>query len=263
MNEPTQNCSNLQAVSVNNAEKTRLPKVTYEFTAVPRGVLRRIKSHLHAVYLALVEFARRGVWDPAIRWIVAHTGKSERQVKRDLKQLCALGLIERTFRRLSGDRNDTNIYDIPAIRVGVMDGTEKQERKSLKTTTPVKCDGPKSPPEKSDLQKLHEARFAQDRADSKWRREQYERRASFWDTMKGWAEHRIEQRLRRQAETIVGYNPTPAPTPEQEAEYQAMRDRADAERVARVMAEQEGEARRRREAQEEREAWIRRAYGRI
>jgi len=261
VHETTLAPSKLQADFVKIPAKERLPKVTYEFTAVPRGALQSIKSHLHAVYLALVEALRLGIVDPAVGWIASYTGKKDRQVRRDLSALCGLGLIQRIFRRVRGNRNKTNIYRIPAMErgggVGVM--CDREKREVLKTTTPAEG-GARPRPDKSELQKLLEARRAQDELDSKWKREEYEAKASHWQTMKAWARHKMEHVARRRAEALVGYNPTPPPTPEQEANWAALRDRMDAERIARVKAELEEKAQRQKAENEARAAFIRRNY---
>jgi hypothetical protein len=261
VHETTLAPSKLQADFVKIPAKERLPKVTYEFTAVPRGALQSIKSHLHAVYLALVEALRLGIVDPAVGWIASYTGKKDRQVRRDLSALCGLGLIQRIFRRVRGNRNKTNIYRIPAMErgggVGVM--CDREKREGLKTTTPDEG-GARPRPEKSEKQKLHEARFAQDRADSKWMREWYEAQGRFWRTSTAWMRHKMEHVARRRAEACVGYNPTPPPTPEQEAEWIEMRNRREAERIARAKAELEAKAQRKKDSEREWWAFVERNY---
>ena len=202
----------------------RLPKVTYLFTPVPQDALRGIRSHLHAVFLALVESARLGVYDPAVRWLAAYACKGERQVKRDLAELCGLGLIKRIFRRIARFRNQTNVYEIPAMRVGVMDDTEKL-KKVLTTTTSALARGAMDQPPilKSWIQTLFEGRAAQDRADSAWKKQEYERKWTFWDSMNGWRLEKAEARNRR---AMVGVYTGPKLTPEeQEADMRYFREK--------------------------------------
>lgn len=188
MNKTTSCRHGLQALTCEFCAINRYPKVTYPFLPVPEDALRGVKSHLHAVYTALVKSIRLGVYDPAIRWLAAETGKGERQVKRDLRDLCGLGLIKRIFRRISRWRNQSNVYEIPAMRVGVTKDMEKHKN-SLTTTTPTLSRGvSNSSSEPSSWLRTHlETRFAKDRADSAWRRDLYQRKASFLEKIKGWA----------------------------------------------------------------------------
>jgi hypothetical protein len=170
---------------------------------------------LEKLYRIIMRSVRRGVSDPSVRKLASVMKRSMRTIHRYLRALVRLGKLVVQTRRRTGDRNDTSIYILPDLLGGVYDkGVVEKRGEVLKTTTPSpEALGSSSPPAKpkSDLQALMEARFAQDKADAGWRRREYERKATFWDTMKGWRLSKAIERTRRAMEAQVGVFTPPPP----------------------------------------------------
>lgn len=86
-----------------------------------------------------------------------------------------------------------------------MDDTEKL-KKVLTTTTSALARGAMDQPPilKSWIQTLFEGRAAQDRADSAWKKQEYERKWTFWDSMNGWRLEKARQRTRTAGQASIG-----------------------------------------------------------
>lgn len=133
----------------------------------------------------LTRLVRRlgGQCDWPERRIVAHLEMARGTYRDHRRELEAAGEIELVRRRQFGCRlNDTNILRLGGE--GLKIRPQKQVQEVLKTTTTA----PERGGAKSALQKLWESRFAQDRRDSKWRREQYQAKARMWERCRNQSE---------------------------------------------------------------------------
>lgn len=132
-----------------------------------------------------------GVCDWHMRRIAAYFHMEYETYRAHQRILKRVGLIAVVSRRIKGCRQ--NMANLLRLVVGVVKNNQDRKEKDLKTNTPAPA-AAVSPPrrEKSELQKLHEARFAQDRADSKWRRALYERKAAMLEKLAGfWSSKKV------------------------------------------------------------------------
>ena len=209
---------------------TKRVRVAFEFTPVPEFIEREIETPaLEKLYRILLRMARRGISDPSLRVLAKAMKRSLRMVQRYIRGLVMLGKLVVQVRRVTRDRNDTNVYILPDLQRGVGDRNVVEKlRAELKTTTPA--------PE-ARVGKFWEARFAQDREDSNWRREQYQRKASFWEAVKGWRLDKALERTRRAVEACVGISKAErfdTLTAEEEADFDRQMAELDAKRDRRL-----------------------------
>jgi hypothetical protein len=178
------------------------------FTMVPDSIDRHaLSSGAKDSLRKLTRLIRRlgGVCDWPERRIAARLGLCRGTYRDHRRKLEATGQIELERRRREGCRlNDTNILRLGG---GGLKIQPQKQSEVLTTTTPAptaQVSIAKSDKPKNALQRFWESRFAQDRKDSDWRRDQYQRKATFWDSVKGWQLEKARERTRRASEAMVG-----------------------------------------------------------
>lgn len=187
------------------------------FVAVPEFIELEIETPaLEKLYRILMRYARRGICDPSIRVLMRAMKRTDRTVQRYIRALVRLGKLVVQARRVTKNRNATNVYILPDLQRGVGDKnvTEKLSTE-INTTTPapearVEITDPDE--HKSALRKFWEARFAQDKRDSRWKQDEYQQKATFWESAKGWRLDKALERTRMAMKASVGvWNGIPTP----------------------------------------------------
>ena len=205
MHKTTQNAKRLQLnfdESPVKSRRNRLLPVQYEFVPIPEYIEKEIPdARLEKLFRIILRMLRRGTIDPPLRLLAHYMKKSIRTVQRYIRALVELGKLAVTERRIARHRNLSNVFSIPELHRGVGDKTVVEKKgEDLKTkTTATERGGEKSP-----LQKLWEARFAQDRKDSNWKRAQYEQKAREWAESKRWQLQQAYQRTYMAMQACVG-----------------------------------------------------------
>jgi len=181
---------------------TKWVRVGFEFTPVPEFIEREIETPaLEKLYRIIMRMVRRGNSDPSLRVLAKAMGRSLRMVQRYIRALVRLGKLIVQERRITRDRNATNVYILPDLQKGVGDKNVTEKKgEVLKTTTAA----PERAAGKSELHKLYEARLAQDRADSKWRKALHERAVAAREKLAGFWSHKKEEKSRKISENEIG-----------------------------------------------------------
>jgi hypothetical protein len=216
-----------------------MARVHYDFVPVPETIEREIeKPALERLYRILLRFIRRGVTDPSLRQLAHAMRRGVRQVQRYINGLVELGKLLVKVRRVTGNRNNTNVYALTDLQrgVGVINDTEKR-RENLKTNTPApEARGLESKPEKSTLQLQGEMRRLQDKLDSLRMRGEYVERGKLWFELQQCRLRKAYERTRIAMGASIGVSTLPPPTEEQEREWEAAAVRYRAEEAARIAA---------------------------
>jgi hypothetical protein len=221
-------------------------RVGYAFTPVPK-LDRRGLNPTHERYLVVVlEFARNGVADPSNRQIAAAMHRSVSTVKTCRRVLEASRLLAVKARRVSHNRNLTNVYTVRGV------GSENYPEKpkaDVKTTTP-----------RSRSVRPAYSRSVENHHPAFRRLVEYKQRLEAENrglrAIHRGRDHERRERMTMQAQVGMAhtFRPAPQPTPEEEAEYEAARARMHARAAAERAAEAEKQAQKRREHEE----WVRR-----
>ena len=208
------------------------------FTMVPDSIdTHKLSSGSKDSLRKVTRLIRRqgGECDWPERRIAAYVGIARGTWRDHRRELEAAGELTFERRRPKGCRlNDTNI-----MRLGGGGLKIQPQKKSevLKTTTTAPERGKvESPQVRSELRRFMESRFAQDRKDSQWRREQFEKRAEMWEDAKRCRSQRENERNRMAMRACVGASTLPPPTEEQEREWEASRVELRAREAARIEA---------------------------
>lgn len=211
----------------------RYSPVKYEFVPVPEFIEDDVADpRLEKLWRIILRSLRKGVVELPLRLLAHSMKRSVRMVQRYIRALVKLGKLVVTERRVSHNRNLSNVFAIPNLDGGVGDKNVVEKKgKVLNTTTPA--------PKREGLRELLEARFAQDREDSRWKRAEFEHKARVWAESKKWKLQKAYERTRMAMEAMVGvshYEETR--TPEQiqadNAWYKAEQARYDAEKQGRL-----------------------------
>ena len=93
----------------------------------------------------IVKHVRTDWNDPPIRVLAAGLGCSVRTIQRYLKVLVAVGAIRITRRRVSHNRNETNVFEVVNFHAGVGDRNSREvlkaEIKKTNTSPPAAAPG--------------------------------------------------------------------------------------------------------------------------
>jgi DNA-binding transcriptional regulator YhcF (GntR family) len=182
---------------------------------MPQNIEDAVTPIEQRVLGVLISFAQRGILGPSLALLAALARRSIRTVQRVLRSLEKKGLLETIARRISANRNDTNLYKLIGLgfKRGVGDKTSAVIReKALKTTTPALKRGL----EKSVEALTSELRRVRDVADH-WRKQfEYAEAGNLWAKHKEWrtGKRAVAEKLAVEAAIGVYRGPVTEESPE-------------------------------------------------
>jgi hypothetical protein len=250
----TRNDVNSLAVESFVKSSRRLARVSYEFTPIPADI--DLDPILEKLYRIFIKLWRRGIVDPCNRLLADLVGRCERSVRYYCRKLEKLGLLGVIQRRVTKNRNASNVYTLMGLEGGVgAKNCPEKKGEVLKTTTPAPERGAVDPPGPSTTALQWELRRVRDALDSLRMRGAYEDRGKSWVEMQQWRLHKAKERCRIAMNACIGMYNGPS-TPVDEAEVEAYQQQ-EWERIEAIKAERERvrleQDRMNREAHEERE----------